>query len=321
MADSRAGGAREQRQNARARPSSRPWSRKVVKNWQLYVFLLPATLYFLIFHYYPMYGVQIAFKNYVVTEGIWGSPWTGFANFTRFFNSFYFWDLIRNTFLINLFSLALFPVAIIVALSLNELRNGSFKRTVQTVTYAPYFISTVVMVGIILTFLNPATGVINHLITALGGQPIAFLAEPGWFRPVYVLSGEWQNLGWGTIIYLAALAGIDPELHEAARMDGATRLQRIRHINLPGILPTITILFILAVGNLMAVGFEKIYLMQNPLNLETSEVIQTYVYKSGLLQAQYSFSAAVGLFNNLINLVLLFVVNRAARRTTGAGLW
>ena len=177
------------------------------------------------------------------------------------------------------------------------------------------------MVGIILTFLNPATGVLNHLITVLGGQPIAFLSEPSWFRPVYVLSGEWQNLGWGTIIYLAALAGIDPELHEAARMDGATRLQRIRHINLPGILPTIAILFILAVGNLMAVGFEKIYLMQNPLNLETSEVIQTYVYKSGLLQAQYSFSAAVGLFNNLINLVLLFVVNRAARRATGAGLW
>ena len=321
MADRVGGTSREQRQSARTQPSSRHWYRKITRNWQLYVFLLPATLYFLIFHYYPMYGVQIAFKNYVVTEGIWGSAWVGFSHFIRFFNSFYFWDLIRNTFLISLLSLALFPVAIIVALSLNELRNGSFKRTVQTVTYAPYFISTVVMVGIILTFLNPATGVINHLITALGGQPIAFLAEPGWFRPVYVLSGEWQNLGWGTIIYLAALAGIDPELHEAARMDGATRLQRIRHINLPGILPTIAILFILAVGNLMAVGFEKIYLMQNPLNLETSEVIQTYVYKSGLLQAQYSFSAAVGLFNNLINLVLLFVVNRAARRATGAGLW
>lgn len=294
---------------------------RVTKNWQLYVFLLPATLYFLVFHYVPLYGVQIAFRDYTAAAGIWGSPWVGFTHFTRFFNSFYFWDLLQNTVLINVWSLAFFPLPIIVALSINEVRGGPFRRTVQTVLYAPSFISTVVMVGVTIAFLNPATGIVNHLVVALGGQPVAFVTEPGWFRPVYVLSGEWQTLGWGTIIYLAALAGIDPELHEAARMDGATRLQRVRHINLPGITPTAVVLFVLAVGNLMAVGFEKVYLLQNPLNLATSEVIATYVYKAGLLGAQYSFSAAVGLFNALVNLTLLVVVNRAARRATGWSLW
>lgn len=304
-----------------ANEHSRVRRHRVTRNWQLYVFLLPATLYFLVFHYVPLYGVQIAFRDYTAAAGIWNSPWVGLTHFTRFFNSFYFWDLLRNTVLINFWSLAFFPLPIIVALSINEVRGGPFRRTVQTVLYAPYFISTVVMVGIVIAFLNPATGIVNHLVVALGGQPVAFLTEPDWFRPVYVLSGEWQTLGWGTIIYLAALAGIDPELHEAARMDGATRLQRVRHINLPGITPTAVVLFILAVGNLMAVGFEKVYLLQNPLNLATSEVIATYVYKAGLLQAQYSFSAAVGLFNTFLNLTLLVVVNRAARRATGWSLW
>lgn len=294
---------------------------RLARNWQLYVFLLPAVVYFAVFHYYPLYGLQIAFKNYIAAEGIWGSPWVGLTNFTRFFGSFYFWDLLRNTLALNLLSLALFPLPLIVALSLNEVRNGPFRRTVQTVLYAPYFISTVVLAGIVIAFLNPATGVVNHLVTALGGRPVDFMAEPVWFAPVYVLSGEWQNLGWGTIIYLAALAGVDPELLEAARLDGATRLQRVRHVSLPGIMPTVVVLFVLAVGNLMAVGFEKVYLLQNPLNLETSEVIQTYVYKAGLLGAQYSFSAAVGLFNTLVNLALLFAVNRAARQATGGGLW
>ncbi len=295
--------------------------RMIARNWELYLFVLPALIYFLVFHFYPMYGVQIAFKDYVATKGIWGSPWVGFEHFRRFFNAYFFWDLIRNTLLINIYQLALFPVSIVVALSINELRNGFFKSSVQTITYAPHFISVVVMAGMIIALLNPVTGVVNVIIQKLGGQPIGFLTEPGWFKTVFVLSGEWQNLGWGAIIYLAALAGIDPQLHEAAKVDGATRLQRIWHINLPGIRPTIIILLILSMGSFMTIGFEKIYLLQNPLNMESSDVIQTYVYRSGLLQAQYSYSAAVGLFNSLINFALLISFNQIARRTGETSLW
>jgi putative aldouronate transport system permease protein len=291
------------------------------RSWQLYLLIAPALLYFIVFHYVPMYGVQIAFKNYIASEGIWGSPWVGFDYFERFFRSFQFERLIVNTLLINALQLLLFPVSIIVALSINELRDGFFKRFTQTVTYAPHFISTVIMVGILLTFLHPVTGIVNVIVTALGGAPISFMTEPGWFRQVFVLSGEWQNLGWGAIVYLAALAAVDPQLHEAAIMDGASRWARIWHINLPSILPTVVILLILQMGNFMAVGFEKVYLMQNALNLPASEVIQTYVYKAGLLQAQYSFSAAVGLFNSVINLVILVVFNRLAKRVSGTGLW
>ena len=291
------------------------------RNWELYLFVLPAVIYFLVFHFYPMYGVQIAFKEYIATRGIWGSPWVGFEHFSRFFNAYFFWDLIRNTLLINIYQLALFPVSIIVALSINELRHGFFKSSVQTITYAPHFISVVVMAGMIIALLNPVTGIVNVLIQKLGGEPIGFLTDPGWFKTVFVLSGEWQNLGWGAIIYLAALAGIDPQLHEAAKVDGASRLQRIWHINLPGILPTIIILLILNMGSFMAIGFEKIYLLQNPLNMESSDVIQTYVYRSGLLQAQYSYSAAVGLFNSLINFALLISFNQIARKTGETSLW
>lgn len=291
------------------------------RNWQLYLFVLPALLYFLVFHYYPMYGLQIGFKDYRASEGIWGSAWVGFKHFERFFGSYQFWTLIRNTLLINLYQLLLFPVSVIVALSLNELRDGRFKRFAQTATYAPHFISVVVMVGIIIAFLHPVTGIINIIIDAVGGQPISFMTLPGWFKSVFVLSGEWQNLGWGAIIYLAALSAVDPQLHEAAIMDGASRLQRIWHINLPSILPTIVILLILQMGNFMLLGFEKIYLMQNPLNLSSSEVIQTYVYKTGLLQAQYSFSTAVGFFNSIINFLLLIGFNYTAKRASGTGLW
>jgi putative aldouronate transport system permease protein len=306
---------------AAPRAKGRSALRKLRNNWQLYLLVLPALLYFLVFHYYPMYGLQIAFKNYRAIDGIWGSPWVGLLQFERFFNSFYFWTVIQNTFLINLYQLALFPVSVIVALSINELRDGVFKRVTQTLTYAPHFISVVVMVGILIAFLHPVTGIINIIVQALGGQPISFMTEPGWFKTIYVFSGEWQNLGWGAIIYLAALASVDPQLHEAAIMDGATRMQRIWHINLPSILPTIVILLILQMGNFMALGFEKIYLMQNPLNLSSSEVIQTYVYKTGLLQAQYSFSAAVGLFNSVINFIILISFNRLAKRVSGTGLW
>lgn len=293
---------------------------KIIKHWQLYVLLAPAIIYFLVFKYYPMYGVQIAFKNFRAVDGILGSEWVGFDHFIRFFESYYFWDLMWNTLSINLFQLLLFPVSIIVALSLNELRDGRFKKTAQTITYAPHFISVVVFVGMIIAFLDPLTGIINHFIQQLGFEPINFMTSPAWFKTIFVFSGEWQNLGWGAIIYLAALSGIDPQLHEAAKVDGATRWQRIWHINLPGILPTIVILLILNMGNFMSVGFEKILLMQNPLNLEASQVIQTYVYDIGLLNGQFSYSTAVGLFNSVINFIILIIFNRLARRT-GTSLW
>ncbi len=293
---------------------------KIIKHWQLYVLLAPAIIYFLVFKYYPMYGVQIAFKNFRAVDGILGSEWVGFEHFTRFFESYYFWDLMWNTLSINLYQLLLFPVSIIVALSLNELREGKFKKTAQTITYAPHFISVVVFVGMIVAFLDPATGIINHFIQLLGFEPINFMTSPAWFKTLFVFSGEWQNLGWGAIIYLAALAGIDPQLHEAAKVDGATRWQRIWHINIPGIMPTIIILLILNMGNFMSVGFEKILLMQNPLNLEASQVIQTYVYDIGLLNGQFSYSTAVGLFNSVINFIILIVFNKLARRT-GTSLW
>lgn len=291
------------------------------RHGQLYLLLLPALVYFSVFHYYPLLGAQIAFKNYSVGEGIWGSPWVGLRHFERFFASYQFGTLVRNTLLLNLYQLALFPISLLVALSVHELRHGPSRRVVQTLTYAPHFISVVVLVGMLVSFLHPVTGVVNLLLQMLGVAPVAFMSEPGWFRTVYVLSGEWQQLGWGAIVYLAALSTVDPQLHEAAVMDGATRAQRIVHVNLPAIWPTVAILFVLQAGTLMAVGFEKVYLMQNPLNLATSEVIQTYVYKAGLLGAQYSFSAAVGLFNAVINLVLLIAANHAARRLSGTGLW
>jgi putative aldouronate transport system permease protein len=294
--------------------------RKMKKHWQLYILLAPAIIYFLVFKYYPMYGVQIAFKNFVATKGIWGSEWVGFDHFTRFFNSYYFWELMWNTLSINLFQLALFPISIIVALSLNELKDSRFKKMAQTITYAPHFISVVVFVGMVIAFLDPATGIINHFIQWLGFKPINFMTDPSWFKAIYVFSGEWQNLGWGAIIYLAALSGIDPQLHEAAKVDGASRLQRIIHINIPGILPTIIILLILNMGSFMSVGFEKILLLQNPLNLESSQVIQTYVYDIGILTGQFSYSTAVGLFNSVISLIILVFFNRLARKT-GTSLW
>lgn len=291
------------------------------KYWQYYAFIAPAVLYYVIFHYFPMYGVQIAFRDYMVTKGIWGSPWVGLDHLVRFFHSFRFWNLIGNTLSINVYQLALFPVSIIVALSFNELRDSIYKRFVQTVTYAPHFISVVVMSGMILAFLHPSTGVVNKIIQWFGLEPIAFISAAPWFKTIFVLSGEWQQLGWGAIIYLAALAGVDPQLHESAKIDGATRLQRIFYINIPTILPTIIILLILNFGNFMAIGFEKVLLLQNPLNLESSEVIQTYVYKSGLLQSQFSFSAAVGLFNSVINMILLVLFNFLSRRVSSTSLW
>nr|WP_054951621.1 ABC transporter permease subunit [Numidum massiliense] len=296
--------------------------RKVLQNWQLYLFLLPAVVYFFVFHYIPMYGVQIAFKEFNPSLGIWGSPWVGFEHFQRFFESYYFWDLIKNTLGISVYALLVgFPLPIILALAINEVKDGLFKRGVQTITYAPHFISVVVMAGMIIAFLSPTTGIINLALGALGIEPIPFMSDPKWFKTVYVLSDVWQNTGWGTIIYLAALAGVDPQQHEAAIVDGATRWQRIWYINIPTLIPTMVILLILNTGSLLAVGFEKILLLQNPLNMESSDVISTFVYRSGLLEAQYSFAAAVGLFNAVINAILLVMVNYIARKKSETSLW
>lgn len=305
----------------RAKINKKRW-KKVWKNWELYLFIAPAFLYFLIFHYGPMYGIQIAFKNYNPARGIFGSAWTGFDHFNRFFDSYYFWDLMWNTLAISLYELAVgFPLPIVLALAFNELKHKRFKKWVQTVTYAPHFISIVVMVGMIIAFLSPSTGIVIRLIEWVGIDAPAFLTSPAWFKTVYVLSGVWQSAGWGTIIYLAALSAVDPGLHEAAIIDGANRMQRIRHINIPVLVPTMTILLILNMGSLLGVGFEKILLMQNPLNMESSDVISTFVYRSGLENAQYSFSTAVGLFNSVINAILLITVNQVVRKTSENSLW
>lgn len=308
------------KQTVRKRKTS-AFKKSLRKNWDLYLLISPVIVYFIIFHYVPMYGIQIAFKDYIATLGIWGSPWVGFDHFERFFNSYYFWRLIKNTLGIGLYTLAVsFPIPIIIALMLNEIRMKKLKSFVQTVIYIPHFLSTVVIVGMLLLFLKP-DGLINQLITLFGGKPIFFITEPAWFKTLYVFSDVWQTMGWSSIIYLAALTAVDKQLHEAAIIDGASRLQRIWHINIPTILPTIVILFILNAGSVMSVGFEKIFLMQNDLNLSSSDVISTFVYRSGILEAQYSFSAAVGLFNSIINFIMLIMVNYFAKKINQTSLW
>lgn len=298
------------------------WRKKMKASRQLYLFILPAFLVIFIFSYIPMYGIIIAFKDYVPTLGVWGSPWVGFKHFQRFFDSYYFWDLLKNTIGISLYSLIVgFPLPIILALALNEIKDGPFKKFTQTVTYAPNFISVVVMVGMIIAFLSPSTGLINHALGFFGIEPIPFMTDPKWFKTVYVMSGVWQSTGWSSVIYLAALAGVDPQLHEAAIVDGASRVRRIWHINLPTIRPTMVILLIMSVGSVMSLGHEKILLMQNPLNLESSNVIATFVYKQGLLDAQYSYATAVGLFNSVINAILLLTVNKIAAKLNDTSLF
>ena len=294
----------------------------ITRHYQLYLLLLPTILYFIVFKYIPMYGVQIAFKDYIVTKGIMESPWVGFNHFQRFFNSPDFLMVLKNTLGISLYSLLVnFPMPIIIALLLNQLNSKRYKKWVQTVIYVPNFISTVVMVGMILVFFSPRAGIINKFIELFGGQSIFFMGKSDYFKSIFVLSGVWQTTGWGTIIYLAALAGISTDLHEAAIVDGANKWHRIIYIDIPGILPTVITLLILNTGSILSVGFEKVYLMQNSINRITSEVISTYVYKQGLLSAQFSYSTAVGLFDALVNLVILVLVNKLARRFSETSLW
>lgn len=307
---------------ARASHRLKKVAKRIGRHWQLYLLIAPVLLYFLIFHYWPLYGLQIAFKDFIGTQGIWGSPWVGLKHFKRFFDSYFFWRLIGNTLGISMYELiAGFPLPIMIALMINEVRQQRMRKFVQIVTYAPHFLSTVVVVGVVIMFLSPTTGIVNTMIRALGGESIYFMTQPEWFKSIYVWSGVWQQMGWNSIIYIAALAGIDPQLHEAARVDGASRLRRIWHINLPGIRSTIIILLILNTGSLMGVGFEKVFLMQNSLNKESSDVIATYVYSSGILGSQYSFAAAVGLFNSIVNFILLLLVNRTSRYLNQASLW
>jgi putative aldouronate transport system permease protein len=296
--------------------------KRIFRAWQLYVLLAPSLIYIAVFKYWPMYGVQIAFKNYSPAAGFTDSPWVGLTHFVRFVNSYQFGQVLGNTLWIAVLGLLVaFPIPIILALLVNQLQSERFKKFTQTVLYSPAFISTVVVVGIMFVVLSPRSGLLNNAIQLAGGEPIFFMGSAEWFRPIYVISDVWQNAGFSMIVYLAALAAIDPALHDAAKVDGASKLQRVRHIDLPGIMPVVTILFILAIGNLLNVGFEKALLMQTPLNLSSSEIIQTYVYHAGLQQAQFSYSAAIGLFNSILNLALLLFFNTVARRANQATLW
>lgn len=296
--------------------------KKLINNWQLYVMVLPAVLYIILFVYKPMYGIQIAFRNFNFKDGITGSPWVGLEQFKRLFSSYWFPVILKNTLTISFLNLIVsFPLPIIFALSANELRNEKTKRVLQTVSYAPHFISMVVMCGMVILFTSPSSGIINKFIELLGGETIAFMQKPELFKWIYVLSGVWQGTGWAAIIYFSALAAVDKSLLEAAEIDGASRLQRIRYINFPTIIPTISIQLVLSVGRLMSLGQEKVLLLQNSTNLNGSEIIASYVYKVGLEQFSYSFSTAAGLFNSLCNCILLITANTLTKKVTRQGLW
>jgi len=301
------------------------WKKRLINSWEYYVFLAIPLTYLILFAYIPMAGAQIAFRHFTPIGGIWGSQWVGLKNIIKFFQSYQFARVVPNTLRVSIYALlAGFPIPIFFALLLNLMNNGKLKKTIQTVTYIPHFISTVVLVGMLVRFCSPINGVYGQLIKLFNLHGIDILAQPGAFPHLYVWSGVWQNFGWSSIIYLAALAGVSSELHEAAEIDGASRFQRVIHIDFPSILPTATILLILGFGQIMGVGFEKVFLMQNSLNLRTSEVISTYVYKVGIASAgmnDYSYATAIGLFNSVINLIMAGGVNALTRRMSETSLW
>jgi putative aldouronate transport system permease protein len=304
--------------------NKRTLKKGLILNWQVYVILLPSLLYLLIFNYVPIYGVLIAFKDYSPRLGIMASKWIGFKHFIQFFTFNSFKLIVPNTLILSIYSLAAgFPLPVLFALALNSSDKPRFKKLVQTVTYAPHFISIVVIVGMLNIFFSPSQGIIVNLLRffKLTDQPLMILTDPKAFRHLYVWSGIWASLGWNSIIYLGALSAVDPALHESARVDGASKFQRIIYIDFPTILPTVVILLILNSGSIMNVGFEKAFLMQKALNISVSEVIATYVYKIGLQDGQYSMATAVGLFNSAINCLLLVGVNKIARRFGDYSLW
>lgn len=298
--------------------------KKIKENYQLYILLALPLIWLILFKYVPMYGAQIAFRKYYANKGIWGSPWVGLKYFKRFIESYNFERVLINTIGISFYQLlAGFPFPILLALGLNTTLNKGYKKVVQFITYMPHFISTVVMVSMILQVLNPQIGVINTLFHALGRERVDFIGIPEYFKSIYVWSGVWQNIGWSSIIYLATLSSVDTQLYEAAEIDGASRFQRILHIDIPCLLPTAVILLIIQTGRVMNIGFEKVFLMQNPLNIKSSEIISTYVYKVGLAStsADFSYSTAIGLFRSIINLALIVSVNQIAKKMGESSLW
>lgn len=295
---------------------------KMKGNYDLLLFCLPGIVIMIIYHYIPIYGVQIAFKEYSARAGIWGSEWVGLEHFARFFSSSDAGKIIMNTFILSFYSLlASFPIPIILALMLNSFRHGKYRKVIQTVTYAPNFISVVVMCGMIILFLSPSLGVVNNIIRMFGGEAINFMAEQSMWRHIYVWTGVWQGMGWGSVIYFATLSGVSPEYHEAAVVDGASKLQRIWYIDVPFVIPTAVMLLILSCGSILSVDFQKAYALQNPMNLDVSQIISTYVYQMGLVDNDISFSTAIGLFNSAINAILLIGVNWISRKLSGNSLW
>ena len=295
---------------------------RMKENWELWLFVLPGLVITFIFSYVPLYGITIAFQRFSANKGFFGSPWVGFDHFIRFFESPYFVTTLTNTFIISLYSLVVgLPIPIILALMLNSFTHKRYRKVIQTVTYAPNFISVVVMCGMLILFLSPSTGFVNKILGVFGISPINFMGEVGMWRHIYVWSGVWQSTGWNSVIYFAALAGVSPEYHEAAIVDGASKFQRVIYIDFPCILPTATILLIMNCGSILSVGFEKAFALQNDLNLQVSEIISTYVYKVGLIQNDMSYSTAINLFNSVINAILLILVNWVSDKLSGNSLW
>lgn len=296
---------------------------RIRRNWGLYLLLLPAVILLICFTYRPMYGVLIAFKEYRPASGIWGSAWSTpwYKHFKKFFNSYQFVNTIKNTLTITIYSMLVFPIPIILALSINQMKNERFRKIFQTVTYMPHFISTVVMVGLITLLLSPGSGVFGAICDVIGIEAPNLMGKAGAFKHLYVWSDVWQHAGWDSIIYIAALSGIDPSLYEAATVDGATKMQKIKYIDIPMLIPTAVIMLILRMGGLLSLGFEKVYLMQNDLNLVSSEVISTYVYKIGVINTQYSYSAAINLFSTIVNFILLISVNKISKKISKNSLW
>ena len=308
-----------------ARATDRSWFEKAGKdlrmNYSIYLMLLPALVYYILFHYMPMYGAQIAFKDFDYRNGIWGSAWVGLKHFSSFFQSYYFLRLLRNTVILSFYRLVFgFPAPILLALLINEVKNLAFKKTVQTISYLPHFISMVVVCGMIVDFCS-TRGIINDIIVLFGGEPIPLLSFPQYFRTIYTASGIWQEIGWGSIIYLASISNIDQQLYEAAKIDGAKRFRQAISVTIPGITPMIVILLILQAGNIMSMGAEKILLLYSNGTYETADVISTFIYRRGLLEANYSYSTAVGLFNSIINFIILISVNTISRNVSENSLW
>ncbi len=296
----------------------------IKRSYQLYIVMAIPILFFVVVKYLPMYGLQIAFKDYRPVDGIWGSEWVGFENLIRFVSYPNFWRIISNTLIINLYQLVIAtPVSVFLALCFNTIKEGRFKKSVQMISYAPHFISVVVMCSIIIQVLSPRGGIVNTILGLIGIDPINFMGEPGMFSSIYVWSGVWQNAGWGTIIFLASLSAVDQQLHEAAITDGASKFQRVINIDLMSILPMVVTMIIMRTGQMLNLGFQKVYLLQNPLNLAASSVIQTYEYEVGIASnmPDFSYAASIGMFTSVINFILILIVNKISRKVNDTSLW